>query len=575
MKQWFKRQVLERFKHLKFRNKLILSYVFVIILPVTALGVVSYRQSIDALEQQMAAATDNNLRQVAYSLSSRLDKNNEFIRFTAFCPYVMEELSDSDIQWYELSQRLNNYFEPLSWYNMSINRDFRKLTIYADYLTRPIGSFLEPSGAVQGEEWYRTACAQSDTRWFFDGGELYASRRIYDSGAQVLIGVVHMRMNTEYLMGSVLRRQEAPCGFFLTDGEGCLVYHYTNIPGAAGEPEELLRELVGQGGEGRLRTSGGDYFCASDFVESGGWNLYYYTPSAYTQRAGVILWYTIVTVAACLAVMLLFVWLFSRTLVRRIDKLGQKMALVEQGDLGVSIHSDSKDEIGQLTNGFGRMLRRVNELIDQVYTSQITQKDAELKSLQSQINPHFLYNTLSLINWKAIEADSPEISRIAGLLSQFYRTSLNRGENRIAVKGELDNVRAYVELQLVMHEHDFDVEYQVDEAVYDCATVNFTLQPLVENAILHGIDEHEGVRGKLVIRAEVQGGDILFAVSDNGVGMDPEFAASLTGRETAGYGLKNVNERIKLVFGEEYGVWVESAPGRGTTAFLRIRKRDF
>lgn len=279
MKQWFKRQVLERFKHLKFRNKLILSYVFVIILPVTALGVVSYRQSIDALEQQMAAATDNNLRQVAYSLSSRLDKNNEFIRFTAFCPYVMEELSDSDIQWYELSQRLNNYFEPLSWYNMSINRDFRKLTIYADYLTRPIGSFLEPSGAVQGEEWYRTACAQSDTRWFFDGGELYASRRIYDSGAQVLIGVVHMRMNTEYLMGSVLRRQEAPCGFFLTDGEGSLVYHYTNIPGAAGEPEELLRELVEQGGEGRLRTAGGDYFCASDFVESGGWNLYYYTPA--------------------------------------------------------------------------------------------------------------------------------------------------------------------------------------------------------------------------------------------------------------------------------------------------------
>lgn len=139
----------------------------------------------------------------------------------------------------------------------------------------------------------------------------------------------------------------------------------------------------------------------------------------------------------------------------------------------------------------------------------------------------------------------------------------------------MDNVRAYVELQLVMHEYDFDVEYQVDEAVYDCATVNFTLQPLVENAILHGIDEHEGVRGKLVIRAEVQGGDILFAVSDNGVGMDPEFAASLTARETAGYGLKNVNERIKLVFGEACGVYVESRPGGGTTAFLRIRKRDF
>lgn len=575
VKRWLKQKIIDCFKRMKFRDKLILSYVFVIILPVVALGVVSYRQSIDSLEQQMEDTTNNNLRQVAYSLSSRLDKNNEFIRFTAFCPYVMEEISGPDIEWYELSQRLNNYFEPLSWYNMSINRDFRRLTIYANYLSRPVGSFLEPADSVQNEDWYKIACAQSDTRWFFQNGELCASRRIYHSGSQRMIGVVHMRMNTEYLMDSVLRRQEAHCGFFLADAAGNLVYHYTNIHDSGTSPESLFRQIVQQGGEGALHTDQGDYFCASDQVESGNWKLYYYTPSTYAQQAEVILWYTIVTVAACLVVMMLFVWLFSRTLVRRIDYLGEKMALVEQGDLNVTIRSDSTDEIGRLTNSFGRMLKRVNELIEQVYASKLVQKNAEMKSLQSQINPHFLYNTLSLINWKAIEADNAEISRIAGLLSRFYRTSLNQGKTRITVKEELDNIRAYIELQLVMHEYDFDVEYDMDESVFGCATVNFTLQPLVENAILHGIDEHEGVRGCLSISVKAEQDDILFIVRDNGVGMDPDIAASLTEQETAGYGLKNVNERVRLAFGEGYGVTVHSQPENGTTAILRIRKRLF
>ncbi len=564
--------LINHFKQLKFRNKLIISYLVVIILPVTVLGVVSYNKSIETLNQQMTITLQNNLEQVSYGLANRMDKNNEFIRFTAFCPYVMEELSDADTQWYELTQKLNNYFEPLSWYNMSINRDFDKLTIYADYLSRPVGSFLQPSTEARKKGWYIAACGSPETQWFFEDRQLYAARRIYDVSHQRLIGVVHMRMNTHYLMNSVLNQQTGEHGFILTDKTGALLYDYSNIQNINGE--QAYAEIQKDTKTNRIRLDGGDFFWGSVPVGNQGWRLYGYMPdSGYKQQVKSILGYTLLTISVCLIIMLFIIWLFSNTFVKRINKLNDKISQVESGNMDIEIHSNSTDEIGVLSNSFGRMLKRVNELIDRVYASEITRRKAELKSLQSQINPHFLYNALSLINWKALESDNLEISRITGLLSTFYRTCLNKGENAILVKIELDNIQAYINLQLIMHEHDFDVEYYIDPEVYPYHTVNFTLQPLVENAILHGIDENEGVRGHLTIKASMEGEQVVFSVIDNGVGMDNNTAAMLTTQESKGYGIKNVDERIKLFFGPEYGVTVTSEPGKGTTAVLRIAKQ--
>lgn len=564
--------LINRFKQLKFRNKLILSYLVVIILPVTVLGIVSYRKSIETLNRQTEITLQNNLEQVSYGLANRIDKNNEFIRFTAFSPYVMEELSSGNTRWYELTQKLNNYFEPLSWYNMSINRDFDKLTIYANYLLRPVGSFLQPSTKVRDSDWYLNACGSQETQWFFKDRQLYAARRIYDVSRQRLIGVVHMRMNTPYLMNSVLNQQTGEHGFLLVDKTGALLYDYSNIPNIDGE--QVYSKIRKDTRANRIRLANGDFFWGSVPVGNHGWRLYGYIPdSGYKQQVRSILGYTLLTISACLLIMLFIIWLFSNTFVKRINKLNDKISQVENGNMDIEIYSNSTDEIGMLSNSFGRMLKRVNELIDRVYASEITRRKAELKSLQSQINPHFLYNALSLINWKALESDNFEISRITGLLSTFYRTCLNKGESAILVKTELENIRAYINLQLIMHENDFDVEYHIDPAVYPYHTVNFTLQPLVENAILHGIDENEGVRGYLLIEAGLLEDQVVFSVADNGVGMDSQTAALLTTRESKGYGIKNVDERIKLFFGPEYGVTVSSEPGGGTTAVMRISKQ--
>ena len=135
------------------------------------------------------------------------------------------------------------------------------------------------------------------------------------------------------------------------------------------------------------------------------------------------------------------------------------MKEVEQGNLEAEITSDSQDEIGDLVNGFDSMLLQLNTLIKEVYEGRIKEKEYEMKALQAQINPHFLYNTLSLINWKAIEADAKDISKITLALSTFYRTSLNKGKNVMPLSDELRNMRSYLDIQLMMHDYEFDVEF--------------------------------------------------------------------------------------------------------------------
>ena len=131
----------------------------------------------------------------------------------------------------------------------------------------------------------------------------------------------------------------------------------------------------------------------------------------------------------------------------------------------MTVHSDSKDEIGDLIRGFGNMVVKTEDLINKVYREEIARKEYEMKALQAQINPHFLYNSLSLINWRALRIHATDISEMAQLLSTFYRTTLNKGNNMILVSNEILNVQSYMKIQLLMHSNSFDVEYQIDEAI--------------------------------------------------------------------------------------------------------------
>ena len=252
------------------------------------------------------------------------------------------------------------------------------------------------------------------------------------------------------------------------------------------------------------------------------------------------------------------------------------MHAVELGDVSARVAPQGRDEIGQLMGSFSNMMGRIDTLMDEKLEQGQQIKALELKALQAQINPHFLYNSLDLINCTAIAHNVPEISRMVNALARFYRLSLSRVKEVIPLADELKHARLYVEIQNMRFEDRVRTEWDVEPGVEQCPIIKIVLQPIIENAIIHGIFEKPDKTGRLRIAAFRQGQDLVITVEDDGVGMDEEtrlanFSASASSANTkGGYGVRNINERLHLAYGAEYGLSCESELGRGTRVTIRI-----
>ncbi|MDD7389895.1 MAG: sensor histidine kinase [Lachnospiraceae bacterium] len=301
--------------------------------------------------------------------------------------------------------------------------------------------------------------------------------------------------------------------------------------------------------------------------------IYMDKKSTYAGIYGML--YQIVLVVLCsIFVIMLVSYYMSRILVRRIELLTDSVNQIEMGNMVLNLEDDSQDEIGVLIRSFRKMFDQIQALIREVYQSKIARQRLEMQALQAQINPHFLYNTLSLINWKAIGAGEEDISRITLALSDFYRTTLSRGRSFITVESEILNIHSYLEIQLMMHDYEFEVEYDIDPAVNGCYMPKLILQPLVENALEHGLDLKEEGEKKLTISCRGEKETLVFVVRDTGVGMDETTLTRLVKTHTTGYGVNNVNDRLVLLYGDRHRLYIESRPGTGTNVWIRIPRSD-
>lgn len=202
----------------------------------------------------------------------------------------------------------------------------------------------------------------------------------------------------------------------------------------------------------------------------------------------------------------------------------------------------------------------------------IKRRNYELKALQGQINPHFLYNTLDFINWTAMEYNATEISDIVKQVSKYYKLSLNKGKDTISIREELEHANLYVEIVNYRLDKKIKLFFDIDESIYDYKILNIIFQPIIENSILHGILEWEDSKGLIVISGHINDNIIKLSVSDDGKGMPYDKVQSLMNLDEneLGYGLKNIHERIKLVYGNKYGLSVNSTIGNGTTVTIKI-----
>ena len=268
--------------------------------------------------------------------------------------------------------------------------------------------------------------------------------------------------------------------------------------------------------------------------------------------------------------------------VQIMNRLNRKIQKLES-DIekeGVDILDDSA---GMRTNGdsikletyiYG-MIRKVKDLMEETYQSKIREREAQLAALQAQINPHFLYNTLDTINWMAVRIHAQDISVMIDSLAKYFRLSLSKGKTVVSIGDELELVRVYLTIQNVRFQGAIQFQIHVEEGVEKESILKLTIQPIVENAVLHGIQKKTGRSGSIRVDAVRRGDDICLSVTDDGVGMSPEICENILSnapqKKEGHYGLYNVNERLRLYYGKEYGITLHSEPQRGTRVDVRIK----
>lgn len=565
------KKLLHWFNGIKLRYKLAIFYSLFCFLPVMLLFWLSFLQMRSIIDDKGKMNLQSYLQQSVSSMDRTLDGYNSLSDYIAFDRTLAEVFSMEYGTPYEQYEQLTQKVDPILRTASYFHGGMQQITIYTDNGMVKHDTTVAPVSEIEETDWYQKTLEHPGLNWFANYQEetLFSARKLAFSGAREGVNILYMDVDYQKLFTPYAETLISECGLYITDQDGKLVFEESRFSGKNQNYDLTYSEFLEQRDRGST-----DYIILCEQSNTTGWTVWLYQPVGLAGEAmrpiGVMAG---VTILICIFAAVLAYFITSGMVSSRIERLTHFMQEVQEGSMDMQMESDDRDEIGMLYRGFGSMMKRIRTLINEVYLSKITQKEAELKALQAQINPHFLYNTLSLINWKALAAGEEDISRMTLALSTFYRTALNRGRNVLQVETELRNTRAYLEIQSMLHDGNFDYEIEAQTEILQCESLNLILQPLVENAIHHGIEEKTDGRGKITVRGWKEDNCVWFMVEDNGVGMEQEVADKILTMESKGYGVRNVNERIRLCYGEKYAMKVESVVGKGTKMTIHFPAR--
>ena len=565
------KKLLHWFNGIKLRYKLAIFYSLFCFLPVMLLFWLSFLQMRSIIDDKGKMNLQSYLQQSVSSMDRTLDGYNSLSDYIAFDRTLAEVFSMEYGTPYEQYEQLTQKVDPILRTASYFHGGMQQITIYTDNGMVKHDTTVAPVSEIEETDWYQKTLEHPGLNWFANYQEetLFFARKLAFSGAREGVNILYMDVDYQKLFTPYAETLISECGLYITDQDGKLVFEESRFSGKNQNYDLTYSEFLEQRDRGST-----DYIILCEQSNTTGWTVWLYQPVGLAGEAmrpiGVMAG---VTILICIFAAVLAYFITSGMVSSRIERLTHFMQEVQEGSMDMQMESDDRDEIGMLYRGFGSMMKRIRTLINEVYLSKITQKEAELKALQAQINPHFLYNTLSLINWKALAAGEEDIIRMTLALSTFYRTALNRGRNVLQVETELSNTRAYLEIQSMLHDGDFDYEIEAQTEILQCESLNLILQPLVENAIHHGIEEKTDGRGKITVRGWKEDNCVWFMVEDNGVGMEQEVADKILTMESKGYGVRNVDERIRLCYGEKYAMKVESVVGKGTKMTIHFPAR--
>ena len=580
------KKIKQKINDIRLQNKLVIIYVVTGLIPLIVLFVFAYCQMRNILMDRDLKSIKGTIEQSVTTVDGQIEVYDNLSNYITFNDTLSGVLSYDYKSTYEMYNQIVTTFDPMLSSLKYFHNDINRVTIYVDKAIKH-DTTIAPIEEIKDRPFYNSAAESTKIQWFVDEDSrtLVSARKMSTLDQLGILGIMYIDVDYDSMMSSFTGGLEQNCGMVVLDADGkviCSSDTFENNNTRYRLNSKKLLSLI-DGAEWDNDTCGNTegYSVVKKESSVTGWTVYVYEPRKLVLRSAnsmitMIVVAFVVAVAGAAAASIFTTGLITR----RINKLKNSMAKVENGDFDAVINTQDKDEIGDLIHSFNSMTTQIKNLITQVYEGRISQKESEMRALRAQINPHFLYNSLSLINWKAIEYEQEDISEITLALSNYYRTSLNKGKNILSFEQELSNMQSYLKIQQIMHDNSFDVVINVSEEVMPCESLNLILQPLVENAIDHGIDLLTDRKGVITVEAKMQTDEegkklVCVTVSDNGVGMDKETAQNFLTVQSKGYGARNVNDRIRLYYGESYHLEVQSIPDEGTTITIKFPAKPY
>ncbi|TBL75408.1 sensor histidine kinase [Paenibacillus thalictri] len=576
------------------QKKLLFLFLPLAILPLAVLGAFSYYKSSQVVQDQVCRTILENLSQVNYSLNYFVKDIEQLTMYIYSSRDIQDVLSKEHqrplAEKYQDEKKIADILETFlgfkNWdiaiYLLGENGD-RYFTgellpgQYDDY--NPNWGLFRKMRLAQGNVVWDTHYNMKKTDDF--GIVLSSGRQLKKIGTNQPLGYIVLDIMESGLADKYNKARLQPGGqVFLLDASGYIISSTPSKHQVGTKLAEPYVEQVLEGSKGffkQMKVNGEPSMIIYDTSEVTGFKLVSVVPSAVlTKESTSIRSVTIWAMAIGAAVACWLAYVLAVTITTPLRKLRALMRQVESGNMNVAFPSKYKDEVGQLGHSFNTMLQRIKQLIDEVYNKQLMVQEAEIKAIQAQFNPHFLYNALDSINWMARIHKLDNISRTVIALGELLRFSIRKGQSYVSVRDDMQQIRNFLFIQKMRYGDKFEAEIDISPEVERLYTLKLLLQPVVENAITHGLEMKKG-KGRLVISGERTGDHVRFTIQDDGVGMPADVVTHIAGgrfmssnEQKTGIGLGNLKKRLELYFGREGRLDITSEPGQGTKVVIEI-----
>lgn len=592
-------KIIKIFRNLKIRTRMVLLFMVLSIIPMLLVVYIFYQEYSASIQEKISTYSVQVMSQIARNIErdlGRLENSSIEIEFSDVVQqtlYRYQNLSEWQVENAQVEMRESFTKKFYSLHNVSdvliyTNRKEKiiaygdpglKLNLKPGYTSGLLEQLEDKNGGIVWDainadnEVYLVKYATSAELMKRSDGILLG-RAIKSLKDGSIIGYLVIRSNEEYL-SDIYRKIDMGQGskiFVLSADDVVISSVDPSLRITSHYPDaDLIEQIKKHAAEGEFvfnySTGEEQYLVSFSAMEGTDWFVVGMIPFSYlNSNVQDIYRETIFIAIVCFFLSLLLAYFFAAMIIAPLNRLRIAMNRAQQGNLSAQIRDDFQDEIGEVAQHFNKMLRQIKNLLESVKLGEQKKRQAELRALQAQINPHFLANTLNTVRFLAKAQNVSNIENITAALINIFQVMAGRGDSKITIKNELEYLKSYLEIQEYRYLDKFQVDYNIDPEILLYRIPKLLLQPIVENALIHGIEPMEG-QGLLVIKGYKENDTIKLVITDNGVGIPPgKLKNILCAQERkhaglTGIGIANVNERIKIYFGEPYGLVIESVYG--------------